>query len=433
MKKLPLVFFLAVLAVFAFGVVRLLNLRFEKGDNYPAYSSFRADPLGTKALFESLDQLISVDRNLKPLAKLGEGRAVTLLWLGADARDWRFQREEFRRLETFIRTGGRMVVGFLPAVQRPWVSRFPAGSPRARGPGGPPMATNAPPVPSSSEWEESSGLPATGQWNFALNYADLIRDEDKRFLPAAAFLRATDESNALPHNLPVHTTLYFDQLDPAWRVIYSRFAGTNQQPVLVARRFGKGSLVLVADAYPFSNEALLKDRESALLSWLVGPNQRVLFDETHLGTQTTPGIAALARQYRLHGFFAALLILAGLFLWKNGVSFIPPDEDQLAGERRDVIEGKDSAAGFVNLLRRNIAPADLMKVCLEQWNLHSANTRKPAQAKLEAMQRIIDEQNALEPKQRDPVGTYNKFQQILSKSSGFRVPGSELKQSNEPH
>ena len=35
----------------------LFQLRFEQGDIYPAYSSLRADPLGTKVFYESLETL----------------------------------------------------------------------------------------------------------------------------------------------------------------------------------------------------------------------------------------------------------------------------------------------------------------------------------------------------------------------------------------
>jgi hypothetical protein len=71
----------------------------------------------------------------------------------------------------------------------------------------------------------------------------------------------------------------------------------------------------------------------------------------------------------------------------------------------------------VNLLRRNIAPASLLRVCLEQWNAALAGLRKPPRAKLEAMQRLIDAQNALEPRDRNPVGTYREFCQILKRKT----------------
>jgi hypothetical protein len=230
----------------------------------------------------------------------------------------------------------------------------------------------------------------------------------------------------LPRTLRIHTALHFDKLGADWQVLYARVETTNQFPVLIERPMGKGSIVITADSFPFSNEALLTDRQPGLLAWFIGPGRHVVFDETHLGVQTDPGVAALARQYRLHGLFAGLLILSALFIWKNSVTFVPPLEAQLARERGDWIEGKDTTAGFINLLRRNIAPGELMKLCLEQWNAHVAALRKPAPAKLEAMQKIIDAENALEPRQRHPVETYRRFCEILEKRSEFRVSGSEL-------
>src|SRR6266487_6109478 len=91
MKKdrLLLLLLAVLLAVFGLGVGRLFQLRFEAGDVYPPYSSFRADPLGTKAFFESLKILrgITVQRFLQQLDKLREGRRTTLFVFGAQAFD----------------------------------------------------------------------------------------------------------------------------------------------------------------------------------------------------------------------------------------------------------------------------------------------------------------------------------------------------------
>src|SRR4029434_4742845 len=124
MKRLPVMFGLAVLIAFGFGLIRLLNLRFERGDSYPPYSSLRADPLGSKALFESLDALIPARRNLQPLSKLVEGRDTTLLWLGADSSEARFQPEEYKRFDAFVRTGGRLIFSFRPVPRKPLPNSF---------------------------------------------------------------------------------------------------------------------------------------------------------------------------------------------------------------------------------------------------------------------------------------------------------------------
>src|SRR5947209_8399809 len=150
MKKLPLIFLFVVLAGFIFGLAVLFKWRFEAGDIYPEYSSLRADPLGAKAFYESLDNLLSAQRNYRPLSKLGDGRAATLLYLGAQSTfmfesrsDLRLSPEEFKDLETFVMDGGRLVISFFPSFQKPSTNRFaskpssttvPATSRKGKGP-----------------------------------------------------------------------------------------------------------------------------------------------------------------------------------------------------------------------------------------------------------------------------------------------------------
>jgi hypothetical protein len=412
MKRPHVALLIIALAVFVVGLIHLFNLRFQSGDNYPAYSSLRADPLGAKALYESLDALLPARRNRQSLSKLGDGHETTLLWLGEDARRLRFSRDEFKNLETFVRTGGRLVISAFPVAKKPLRSGFVP--PKTKKKGGTVTNTNAPPVPGGEDFELDT-ISIKDRWNLSLDYADFPQTGDKSHVPALASLRLADPSPALPRSIKVHTALHFDNLGPDWQVIYARIERTNEYPVLIERPMGKGSVVLAADSFPFSNEALLNDRQPALLAWFIGHGRHVVFDETHLGVQEDPGVAALARQYRLHGLFAGLLILAGLFIWRNSASFMPPHEEQVARERGQLVEGKDSAAGFINLLRRNIPPAEIMKLCLEQWNAHVAQFRKPSPARLEAMQKIIDAENALDPRQRHPIETYRKFCEILKR------------------
>ena len=417
MKKVPLILLGVALAGFVYGLVHLFNLRFETGDNYPPYSSLRADPLGSKALFDSLDPLVPARRHLLPLSKLGEGRETTLLWLGDDVRKLRFLPGEFKDLETFVRTGGRMVIAPLPVLERPRMNRFQARASR-RG-GGPTTFTNVPPQPGDDP-DDRQKLTLKDRWDVTLAFAGLAKKDDNRVAPAPSF-RQEAASPQLPRVINVHSGLYLDQLPSEWQVIYDRGTGTNHQPVVIERSMGKGSIVITADPFAFSNEALRRDRDPSLLMWFIGPAREIVFDETHLGVKLDPGVATLARKYRLEGFFVALLALAGLFIWKNSVTFLPPYEAQLARERGDQITGKDSTAGFINLLRRNIRPGDIMKVCLEQWNIHVARSRKPTEARLQEMQKIIDAENALDPRQRDPVRMYWKLCSALRKPPGRKT------------
>jgi hypothetical protein len=68
-------------AVFAWGVVSLFNLQFESGEVYPEYSSLRADPLGSKLLFDTLSRVpgVAVSRNFAALDDVEAGTTVLLL------------------------------------------------------------------------------------------------------------------------------------------------------------------------------------------------------------------------------------------------------------------------------------------------------------------------------------------------------------------
>ncbi len=54
------------------GVIQLFLLRFQAGDIYPAYSSLRSDPLGTRAFYESLAKFdhLNIQRNYQILSSL---------------------------------------------------------------------------------------------------------------------------------------------------------------------------------------------------------------------------------------------------------------------------------------------------------------------------------------------------------------------------
>jgi len=128
---------------------------------------------------------------------------------------------------------------------------------------------------------------------------------------------------------------------------------------------GQGTIVLASDSYFLSNEAMRRERHSDLLAWLIGPNRRVIFDETHLGISENPGISTLMRRYHLGGLLAGLFVLAVLAVWKNSARLLPGAETRSATE--EVVLGKESFAGFVNLLRRNVAPSALLPLSIEQW------------------------------------------------------------------
>lgn len=300
----------AVCIAFSWGLVRLYELRLASGDVYPPYSSFRADPLGAKALYESVSGLpgYSVQRNARPLEDWHPGAAVSIFWLGEDPFNFALRPEDdFKAFEDVASRGARIVIAMMP-VKR--------------------VALNAPMTIKGNALEK--------RWGIQFDYVrrkPTEREENGGALPKRTALLMKTGGQILP---------------------------------VIEKPFGKGSVVLVANAYPFSNEALAAERDTALLARMLGPNRAVVFDENHLGLSQVASIAQLAERYRLWGLGLGLAILAALFIWRASSPLLPP-RLAIGGVELRVAEGRDSAAALKSLLRRNIPESELLGTCLAEW------------------------------------------------------------------
>lgn len=410
-RYFPLLLLLGCAAVFTFGLVRLFQLRFEVGDVYPAYSSLRSDPLGTMAFYESLGELpgISTRRDLSTQNRLPEEPHTVYLQLAASGYDWdRVPADLSHELDAFLARGNRLVITFFPQT---WSYEFhnnadnetnSVKSAQARAKDEKMTPDKPARKKKNKPDDEDRGVDLTERWGFGTDFIKLTQADDA-YEPARV-VNKTDLP--LPRALDWHSGLVFTNLDSAWRVIYAR--GTNA--VVIERRFGKGSVVMATDSYFVSNEAMETDRHADLLAWLIGANQNAVFDEAHFGIVETSGVAMLMRKYRLHGLAAGLLLLAGLFIWKNASSLVPPHADQ---ERPDYIAGKDSAAGFVNLLRRSIAPRDLLPVCFAEWKKSAGSAGKYSAARRQQAEAAFQAEKSLPPKDRNSIAFYKNICSIL--------------------
>ena len=367
---------LAILALlgFGWGLWQLFTIRFETGDVYPPYSSLRADPLGTKALHDSLNSLnaLRVGRNFRPLGRFADPRNTTAFWFGDEhstlpEADW----------GNFIRGGGRLVVAWTPSqfVERvstnaggplPWQqARFRKGPLVPRDP----LSMKPEDVAFREEWKldlNFVALPGMGS-EFKSEPATLVAD-----LP-------------LPAEIPWHSTVCFTNLHADWRVIYER----QGRPVVIERRIAAGSVVVSTDAWLVSNEALRRERKTDFLAWLMGGSSRVVFDEHHLGVEASPGLASMMRRYRMHGIVGAFLALALLFLWRSAASFLPRQPTASAALAGADIAGRDTAAGLVNLLRRGIRSTELLKACFAEWKHSLVASGGCSKERLDRMEKVM--------------------------------------------
>ncbi|HYS06856.1 MAG TPA: DUF4350 domain-containing protein [Candidatus Dormibacteraeota bacterium] len=382
---------LALLGVLGLGVARLLALRAAQGDVYARYSTLRSDPFGARILMEGLREIdgLRVRRNTAPLSHLWEDPDETLFLLGAsplhldsDASD------DDLEIEALVRQGARAVIAVAPVGDAKSAKEDETDKTRLE-----------PPADDDPVLDQPRRQTFNRILGFKVEHAPLPEDEDHEPVADVA-RRASGPSVApdLPETLPWHTTLCFTDLAADWRVIYVR-AG---RPVLIERHLGRGSLVLSADSFVLSNESLSRDPKGPLVSWLVGTNRTVVFDETHLGVVDRQGVASLMRRYGLHGSVAAILLAAVLFVWRASVPFLPPREEKDAGTG-EAVTGRDAAAGLVTILRRGIPASDVMSVCRTVWNRTFQRRRPDLVAALERM----TEEAA------DPVEGYRRISRTL--------------------
>ncbi len=435
MLRKPLLTFccaLALAAAFFYGVTRLFVLRFERGDVYPPYSTLRADPLGAKGIYEALDQLPGVEssRNFRALPKLKPAAPVSLVYPGVSHRRY-WEDRELRHFNSLVLDGTRAVFTFLPferapiseedkradAAERAKKAKSRAETKKSRGKKlGAKNAEEEKKKPADDkkaddkkdeDEEDEETNPAISfadvakRWGFAFDY--LPADKEKKYARRA--VSAYPKAKLEPE-ITWHTALCFKDLKPEWKTLYE----CDGKPVVIERRLGRGSIILAADSFFLSNEALRGERHPLLLARLFDGPPALVFDEEHHGIRDDPGIASLARKYRLHGVVAGIVLIALLFVWKNAVRFVPAYADETGDG--DVVAGKESAEGFVNLLRRTIKPSEILAVCAAEWR-KSAIHRPAEQARVEE---LLAQEQARPAKQRSPIAVYQSIAQTLSRS-----------------
>ena len=121
-NPIRVVFFTFIVLGFMLGVVKLFLLRFEAGDVYPAYSSLRSDPLGSRAFYRSLENINAarVSRNYLTLQNLKFKKRTAFVYAGVAAINSESVSAEWLNVfERLTNTGGRLLLSFLPVKEKP--------------------------------------------------------------------------------------------------------------------------------------------------------------------------------------------------------------------------------------------------------------------------------------------------------------------------
>lgn len=296
----------ALIAALAWGLEQVVVSPLETGSAYPEYSSLRSDPMGTMALYESLGKVVKVDRLYKSRMRADPGPGTTIFVLGVEPVAWsKLKSDTLREYEDLTSKGARLVIAFLPV---------------------------------SEPWKDTDARPVESRWHIRFVYTSL---------------------HAGHGEIPRESALELKP-GPEWSTLGQ---GAFE------RRLGKGTVALVSDSYPLSNEGLREERNTALIVRLAGDASEVVFDENHFGVVETGSITKLMRKYHLEGALALLALVAALFLWRSASSLLPSRAPGAA----EAVSGRDSLDGMVALLRRGIPEKDLLRVCYaeaQKMNTH---------------------------------------------------------------
>ena len=289
--------FLAVLIVaLAWGLEQVVVSPLQTGTAYPEYSSLRSDPMGTMALYESLGKVVTVERLYKSRMRSDPEPGTTIFVLGVEPVGWsKLKNDTLKQYEELTAKGARLVIAFRPV---------------------------------SEPWKDTEARPVESRWHIRFTYKDLHVEHGEIPKESALEIKPGAEWKKLA--------------DGAFE-----------------RALGKGSVVLVSDSYPLSNEGLREEPNAGLIVKLAGAANEVVFDENHFGVVESGSITKLMRKYNLEGALAVLALVAGLFLWRSASSLLP----SRAPGSEQAVAGRDSLDGMVALLRRGIPEKDLMRVC----------------------------------------------------------------------
>ena len=364
-------------ALFALVGVQMFKVRAEVNGVYPECSSYRADPKGYRILFETLSRLdsIRVERFEQPLTELPSATGRILVMAGL--RPAGLPADQMKLLDDWTSKGGTVLATFTSS----------------------PNNHHEPQTQKDAESPEHKSV---------RDEVGKLESWGIRILWSKQTLVNQLQSNLFPDRFSWAGHLYFEPAKSDWEVL----AKAQDLPVVLQRNFGAGKLVLLADSYPLSNIALAAHRNADLVSWLFPRHSTVLFDESHFGIVSRPGIIGLARRYGLDGAFMAILGLAVLYLWASRYSLKPVR--RVRAVSGPAVRGIGGNEIFTNLLRRTLPAKDLCAICLQVWK-QKGPTNPVKQARLETLL------NSLSPASSQ-VERYNQIVKLLPVTSERQTP-----------
>lgn len=405
-------------AFFIFSVYHLLNIQVETGDIYPRYSSFRADPKGTRILFESLEKFhhLDVQRNIDHLNPQNVKDNTAAFFIDFDVIDVFKIMGGYLNLVDYTQavcaeggtviitsTGGTILSAGLQKIEekeKELKKKKDAQKSKEK-------------KKDENEISEEDAEEKHRQLMRFLNFKPktlALPTAHSELVTMPDTARRVIDIPDLPETMTWHSDIVFENVGDEWEPIYMR----KTYPVIMRRKLLDGWIIVSSDSFFLSNEAMWKDRHVSLIQWMIGSATTVMFDEFHLGVVKKRGVASLIRRYNLFALFGVFVAIALIFIWRNAFFYIPANDDAYIQLERIHEKGKDSDAALLNLMESHIPSANILNLCYNEWVSSFQHLPKKLRQEVNA---VINEENAKPKKEQNPVDTYNRICNIIKKES----------------
>ncbi|MEX0323873.1 MAG: DUF4350 domain-containing protein [Puniceicoccaceae bacterium] len=332
-KSLQLMMFIGGLLFFALSVYVLLPQSARNQDAFPGYSSLLPNPKGMKVLHNSIERIpgFEIYRNYRPYSEL-EGRPDTLLVMGG-LPSWRttlpkriIDGEYDQGLSNFVKSGGTLLIAYTP-----WMPAL--------------------------EMEETDSSDSAEE-EAAEEESDEDKSEDEEKVENRSILKAVAKSGVTSGEFEPfewRSRYALSLPDEGWQVHQS----IGEHPAIASASLGEGSLIVCADAYFLSNEAMLEPPVD-FIQWITEGKRIIIFDEWSKGVRDNRSILYLLRKHKLLAFLLSLVATAVLLFWHNSSNVLKKAE-----ANHESASGRQETSATATLLRKDVPVNRLLQTCRE--------------------------------------------------------------------
>ena len=423
-KKQFFVLFCMAMFFIACLVYLFVNLS-NKGLNYPAYSSLSTEPAGLKAVYESFNKLSGqkVSRSFSEIINMQKTDSAMHVAAGLNLNLLQFMSENrFDKIDSILSKGAFLLMAFQDHNNS--VAFGAKDSTKVN-------VLNKDTLDTTevnenvSQKDSLSSSPDTltsKKFSSVLKEWGLGIKSDSSF-KKKGFNKETYQSYAysslksMDDSIKWLSNWSFEILSEEWQTIYSK----DSLPVIIARAYGDGHLLLSAGSYFLTNEALAFDVSPKLLHFIYKQKSMIIFHESQLGLIKDEGLIKTLSKFNLEGLFVGVLLMMLLYLWKNTFPLIT-----LPAQKRKQEDGLDwKSNGFVHLMVNTFSKKDVIRECIAEWETGAFKNRVDTKKAFndlnkvdQRLQKDMDEKSKENP---NLVKRYNHLHEFLLRTQKTRL------------